>query len=75
MKPLAIVGMLLILAGIAGLIVGRFTYTTEENVLKVGPLVATAETEHSVRIPDIAGIIAVVAGGVLVVASRRRGRS
>jgi len=75
MKPLAIVGVLLILAGIAGLIVGRFTYTTEENVLKVGPLVATAEKEHSVRIPDIAGIIAVVAGGVLVVASRRRGRS
>ena len=72
MKPLAIVGVLLILAGIAGLIVGRFTYTTEEKVLEVGPLVATAEKEHSIRFPDIAGIVAVVAGGVLVVVSRRR---
>jgi hypothetical protein len=75
MKPLAIVGVLLILAGIAGLVVGRFSYTTEEKVLEVGPLVATAEKEHSIRVPDIAGIIAVIAGGVLVVVSRRRGRT
>ena len=72
MKPLAIVGVVLILVGIAGLVVPRFSYTTEEKVLEVGPIVATAEKEHSVRIPDIAGIIAVIAGGALVFASRRR---
>jgi hypothetical protein len=72
MKPLTIIGVLLIVAGIAGLVVGRFTYKTEEKVLEVGPLVATAEKEHSVRIPDIASVVAVVAGGLLVVASRRR---
>jgi hypothetical protein len=72
MKPLAIVGVLLILAGIAALVVGRFTYTTQEKVLEVGPLVATAEKEHSIRVPDIAGIVAVIAGGVLVVVSRRK---
>lgn len=75
MKPLAVVGVLLILAGIAALVVGRFTYTTKEKVLEVGPLVATAEKEHSIRVPDIAGIVAVIAGGVLVVVSRRRGRT
>jgi hypothetical protein len=72
MKPLAIVGVILIVLGIAGLVVGRFTYTTEEKVMEVGPIVATAEKEHSIRVPDIAGIIAVIAGGVLVIASRRR---
>jgi hypothetical protein len=75
MKPLAIVGVLLILAGIAGLVVGRFTYTTEEKVLEVGPLVATAEKEHSISVPDIAGIVAVFGGGGLVVVARRRGRT
>jgi hypothetical protein len=75
MKPLAIVGVLLILAGIAGLVAGRVTYTTEEKVLQVGPLVATADKEHSIHVPDIAGIVAVVAGGLLVVVSRRRGRA
>ena len=73
MKPLAIVGVLLILAGLAGLIVGRFTYTTEETALKAGPLVVTAEKEHSIRVPDIAGVVAVIAGGLLVIVSRRRG--
>jgi hypothetical protein len=72
MKPLAILGIVLIVLGIAGLVVPRFTYTTEEKVLDVGPLEATAEKEHSVAIPDIAGIIAVLAGGFLVFMGRRR---
>ena len=72
MKPLTIIGVLLIVVGIAGLVVGRFSYTTEEKVMEVGPIVATAEKEHSIRVPDIAGIIAVITGGALVFASRRR---
>lgn len=72
MKPVAIVGIVLIVLGIAGLVLGRFTYTTEEKVLDVGPLEATAEKEHSIAIPDIAGIIAVLAGGFLVFMGRRR---
>ena len=72
MKPVAIVGIVLIVLGIAGLVLGRFSYTTEEKVLDVGPLEATAEKEHSIAIPDIAGIIAVLAGGFLVFMGRRR---
>jgi hypothetical protein len=72
MKPMAIVGVILILVGIAGLVMGRFTYQTQEKVLQVGPVVATAEKEHSIRIPDIASLVSVVAGGLLVVAGRRR---
>ena len=72
MKPVAIIGIVLIVLGVAGLVFGRFSYTTEEKVLDVGPLEATAEKEHTVAIPDIAGIIAVVAGGFLVFMGRRR---
>jgi hypothetical protein len=73
MKPLAIVGVILIVLGIAGLVIPRFSYTTEEKVLEVGPIVATAEKEHSIRVHLIAGIVSVIDGGVLVfVASRRR---
>ncbi len=72
MKPLAIVGVLLIVLGIAGLVVPRFTFTTEEKVLEVGPIVATAEKEHAINVPDIAGIVAVIAGAALVFAARRR---
>ena len=72
MKPVAIIGVVLIVLGIGGLVVGRFSYTTTEKVLDVGPLQATAEKEHSIAIPDIAGIIAVLAGGFLVFMGRRR---
>jgi hypothetical protein len=72
MRPLAILGVALILLGIGGLIVGRFSYTTEEKVLDLGPLQATAQKEHSVAIPDIAGIAAILAGGFLVYVGRRR---
>jgi hypothetical protein len=72
MKPVAIIGVVLIVLGIAGLVLGRFSYTTEEKVLDVGPLTATAEEEHSVAIPDIAGIAAILAGGFLVFVGRRR---
>ncbi|HEX6118452.1 MAG TPA: hypothetical protein VFZ03_03310, partial [Dongiaceae bacterium] len=58
--------------GIAGLVLGRFSYTTEEKVLDVGPLQATAEKEHSIAVPNIAGIAAIVAGGFLVYIGRRR---
>lgn len=72
MRPLAILGVVLILLGIAGLVVGRFSYTTEEKVLDLGPLQATAQKEHSVAIPDIAAIAAILAGGFLVYVGRRR---
>jgi len=72
MKPVAIIGIVLIVLGIAGLVIGRFSYTTEEKVLDVGPLEATAEKEHNIAIPDIAGIAAILAGGFLVFVGRRR---
>ena len=72
MKPMSIAGLLLVIAGIVALAVGRFSYTTEEKVLELGPIVATADKEHTVRIPDIAGIIAVVAGLGLEIVGRRR---
>lgn len=72
MKPLSLVGLLLVIAGIVALALGRFSYTTEEKVLEVGPIVATADQEHTIHIPDIAGVLAVAAGIALIVVGRRR---
>lgn len=72
MKPLSMIGALLVVAGVVALAIGRFSYTTEEKVLEVGPLVATADEEHTIHIPDIAGIAAIIAGIALVVIGRRR---
>jgi len=72
MKPLMIIGIVLVVAGIAGLVNGSFSYTTKEKVLDLGPIEATAEKEHTIGIPEIAGVAALIAGiGLVVVGARR----
>lgn len=71
MKPLAMAGLGLIGLGIAGLALGRFSYTTEKTVVDVGPITASVDEKHSVDVPDIAGIGAILAGAVLIYLGRR----
>jgi hypothetical protein len=72
MKPLAMVGVILIVLGLAGLVFGRFSYMTDKKVIDVGPVTATVGEEHHFDVPDVAGVVAVVAGTLLVFASRRQ---
>ena len=72
MKPLMIVGILLVILGIVALSYQRITYTTEEKIAEIGPLKATAEREKSIPLPPVLGGLALVAGAVMVVASYRR---
>ena len=71
MKPVAIAGLVLIVLGIAALAYQGFTYTSRETVIDIGPIKATADTQKTVPIPPIAGVVAVVAGVALVVAGKR----
>ena len=57
--------------GIAGLLLGRFSYTTQKNVIDVGPITASVDEKHNVDIPDIAGIAAILAGGMLIYLGRK----
>ena len=71
MRPLAIVGLVLIGLGIAGLVLGQFSYTTEETVIDVGPITASVDEKHSVDVPELAGIAAILAGALLIYLGRR----
>lgn len=66
------VGVILIVVGIVMLIVTGFSYTTEETVIDAGPIEVSADKEKSINWPPYAGGAAVVAGLVMVVASRKR---
>jgi uncharacterized membrane protein HdeD (DUF308 family) len=72
MRPVAIIGLVLIVLGLAALAYQGVTYTSREKVLDIGPIHATAETEKTVPLPPVLGIVAVVAGVVLVVAGVRK---
>jgi len=68
MKPF---GALLVVLGIVMLVYGGFSYTRDRKVLDVGPLEAHVNERHTVPFSPIFGGLALAAGLVLVLASRR----
>jgi uncharacterized membrane protein HdeD (DUF308 family) len=72
MKPVAIVGLILIIVGVVSLAYQGFTYTTREKAVDLGPLQITTEKTHTVPLPPILGTLALVGGVLLVIARANR---
>jgi hypothetical protein len=72
MKASTIIGIALIVLGIAAFALGGISYTDREKVLDIGPLEATTEERKTIPLPPILGGAALVAGVVLVIAGARR---
>ena len=67
-------GIVLVVLGVAAFVIRQFTYTDREEILDIGPIEATAETEEEVYVPLWVGWVLVAAGVVLVAAgSTHRG--
>lgn len=71
MKPIAILGLVLVVIGVAGLFFSHVSWTETKPVAKLGPLEINAQEDHTVWIPTAAGLIAVLAGMGLVLVGRR----
>jgi len=73
MKPIGILGIILIAIGIIALAYGGYTsFTTKENVAKLGPLEVNKQDEHRVPIGPIVGGVCLAGGIVLLVAGNKR---
>ena len=72
MKPIAMIGILLIVLGALALAYHGFNYTHQEKVLDVGPIHATAEEQKHVSISPILGGLALVGEIVLLAAGNRK---
>jgi uncharacterized membrane protein len=72
MKPMAWLGILLIVLGGLALAYQGFTYTHQEKVLDVGPIHATADKRDRVSIPPFVGGLLLIGGIVLVVAGAKK---
>jgi hypothetical protein len=68
---LKIVAIVLIVAGIAGLVYGKFSYTEATHEANLGPMSIAVKEKKTVNIPLWAGIAAIVAGAVLLVVPKR----
>ena len=72
MKPVILVGIILIVLGVVALAYHGITYTTREKVLQIGPLEATQKREKTIPLPPILGGAALAAGIVLVITGTRK---
>jgi hypothetical protein len=68
---LKVVAILLIVAGIAGLVYGKFSYTKATHEAKLGPLELSVKEKETVNVPLWAGIAAIVVGGLLLVVPKK----
>jgi drug/metabolite transporter (DMT)-like permease len=68
-----IIGIVLIVLGILGLVYQGFSYNRTKRIADVGPIHAERTEHHVVPLPPVLGAIALI-GGIVVIASDRRGR-
>ncbi|KAB2958459.1 MAG: hypothetical protein F9K18_12115 [Thermoanaerobaculia bacterium] len=72
MRPLKIIGLVLLVLGVLALVYKGFSYTEETHEAKLGPIELSVKDKERVTIPTWLGVVAVVAGaGLLLVPGRR----
>ncbi|MGH7846620.1 MAG: hypothetical protein ACREQW_15840 [Candidatus Binatia bacterium] len=66
-----ILGLILIVAGILGLVYQNFTYTKETHDAKIGPLELSIAEKETVNVPQWLAIGAIAAGALVLVWRQR----
>jgi len=70
MRPLGWIGVLLVVAGVIVVAMRGIPYTRSHNEVEVGPLKVT--TQERGMVTPVFGIAAIVIGGVLMFAGKKR---
>ncbi len=73
MNAAKIAGIVLIVAGVLGLVYGSFSYTKETHEAKLGPLQFSIQEKETVNVPVWAGVGAILVGGLLLRFGGRKG--
>ena len=72
MNAARIAAIVLIVAGILGLVYGGFSYTKETHDVKLGPIELSVKEKQKVNVPVWAGVGAIVIGGALLLFGNKR---
>ncbi len=71
MNAIKIVGVVLIVAGVAALAFGGFSFTKETHKAEIGSFKLSVQEKENVNIPSWAGLAAIVAGVVMLVVPKK----
>ena len=69
-----IFGVILIIASVAALIYGGFTWTTHKKAVDLGPIQVEKTEQHSLPLPPLLGVVAIIGGGALFYFGVKEGR-
>lgn len=72
MSAVKMMAIVLIAAGVLGLVYGRFSYTKATHETKLGPLALSMKDRRTVVIPVWAGVGAIVVGSGLLLLGPKR---
>jgi hypothetical protein len=73
MNPLKLIGVVLVVAGVLGLLYGGFSYTKQTHDVKLGPIELSLKEKQSVSVPTWAGVAGIVVGVALLLFGGRTG--
>jgi len=74
MKPLVIVGIVLVVLGVVALVYQGFSYTTERQVADLGIAEIRSQDTETIPIPPWVGVVLVAVGvGAILLAKRSNG--
>ncbi len=66
MKTTILVGIVLIVLGLVAVVYGGITYTTQEEMVRMGPIEVTAQKKKTIPLPPVLGGVAIIGGIILV---------
>ena len=72
MRPISILGIILIIFGVFALVSEGITYTKSEKVIDIGPIQATTQHQKTIPLSPLVGGACLAAGVILTVAGTRR---
>jgi len=72
MNAVKIMAIILIVAGIGGLLYGKFSYTKATHDIKLGPLEMSVAEKQTVNVPAWAGVGTILGGSLLLLYTSRK---
>jgi len=72
MNLIKLVGVVLIAAGVLGIVYGGFSYTKDTTMVKLGPIELSAKEKQTVNVPMWAGVGAIALGALLLVVGGKK---
>jgi len=72
MSTIKIAALVLVVAGLLGVMYGKFSYTKETHEAKLGPINLSVKEKETVNVPAWAGVAAIAAGAALLLVPMKK---